>query len=112
MWWIYSKTQNERPDSANIAPATPNEKEIRKIGAKSGAKYFKIIFVLLTFAIFNIFINGLLLSAKLSLLIILDIPIQPVIDITSIKTRLFASMYETKAKRKKMLEKLKIGQLQ
>ena len=38
-----------------------------------------------TFATFKILINGLLLMAKLSLLIILAIPIQPVIEITIIK---------------------------
>ncbi|OCL98189.1 hypothetical protein AAX29_01708 [Aliarcobacter thereius] len=57
--------KNDNPDSANIAPATPKEKEIKKIGANSGAKYFKIIFFLLTFDIFRIFINALFDKAKL-----------------------------------------------
>ena len=62
-------------------------KDIRKIGAKSGAKYLNIILIFDTFASFNIFINGLFPIAKLSLLISLAMPIQPVIEITIIKIK-------------------------
>ena len=77
--------KNERPDSAKIEPPTPKVNEIKKIGARSGAKYLKMILNVETFETFKILIKGLLLIAKLSLLIILAIPIQPVIEITIIK---------------------------
>lgn len=51
---------------------------MRKIGANKGAKYLKMIFLLLTFAKANILIYGLYPIAKLSLRIIRAIPIQPV----------------------------------
>lgn len=79
------KPKKESPDSANIDPPTPKVNEIKNIGANNGAKYLKIILKVDTFASFNIFMKGLLLIAKLSLLISLAIPIQPVIDITIIK---------------------------
>ena len=78
------------PDSASMAPPTPKVNDTRKIGAKSGEKYLKIIFVLFTFASCNIFINGLSEIAKLSLRISLAIPIHPVIDITITKTKIEA----------------------
>ena len=61
--------------------------EIKKIGAKIGAKYLNMILKVETFESLNILIYGLLPIAKLSLLINLDIPIQPVIEITIIKIK-------------------------
>ena len=45
-----------KPDSASIAPPTPKVKDIRNIGANSGAKYLSIILILLTFAKVSILI--------------------------------------------------------
>ena len=50
------RPKNERPDSANIEPPTPNVNDIKNIGASKGAKYLKIIFIVETFDNFNIFI--------------------------------------------------------
>ena len=74
------------PLSASIAPPTPNVKLIKNIGANKGAKYLKMIFRPDTLASFRILIYGLEAISKLSLLIILAIPIQPVTDITNIST--------------------------
>ena len=54
----------------------------------------------------------MLLSAKLYFLSFLTFPSKPVIDITSIKTRLFASCMKLKLKEEKNVGKVKIGQLQ
>ena len=81
-----------KPLSAKIAPPTANVKLMKNMGAKRGIKYLKMIFIFETLAIFRIFINGLFAIAKLSLLINLAVPIQPVIEITIIKTRAEAFM--------------------
>ena len=99
--------KKESPDSAKIDPPTPKVNEIKKIGAKIGAKYLNMILKVETFESLNILIYGLLPIAKLSLLINLDIPIQPVIEITIIKIKDEAWIYETKANNKKNVGKVK-----
>ena len=98
---LIPRPKKESPDSAKIEPPTPKVNEIRNIGANNGAKYLKIILNEETLASLSIFIKGLLLIEKLSLLIILAIPIQPVIEITMIKISADAWIYETKARSKK-----------
>ena len=80
------------PDSAKIAPPTPNVKEMKNIGAKRGAKYFNIILYEGYLAICRIFMKGFFPIAKLSLLIILAFPIHPVSEITTISTSAEASI--------------------
>ena len=46
--------KKESPDSANIEPPTPKVNEIKNIGANIGAKYLKIILIILNLVKFVI----------------------------------------------------------